>query len=65
MPLRSLSRLIGLILTFIVIGIFVLWILALALAVYGLVMTVFSVIAAINASDGKAYRYPATIRFIK
>jgi uncharacterized Tic20 family protein len=35
------------------------------LLVAGLASTVFGIIAAVKASDGVRYRYPATIRFIR
>jgi len=50
--------LISVILVFVVIGIPLL----IVLGIFALVMTI---IAAINAYDGKAYRYPVTIRLIK
>ena len=50
--------LISVILVFVVIGIPLLII----LGIFSLIMTV---IAALNANDGKKYRYPFTIRFIK
>lgn len=40
------------------IGIFLLWIV-------GIIVLVFVIIATIRASEGKLYRYPLTIRFIK
>lgn len=46
------------ILIFILIGIFLLWILAIA-------DLVFIVLAAIAANNGQAYRYPVCLRFIK
>lgn len=50
-------------LTFLVIGIF-LWPLVIAVFFIGpIVDTIFVVFAAIRASDGEVYRYPATIRF--
>lgn len=35
------------------------------LIIIGILMTVFPIIAAIQASEGKSYRYPLTIRFLK
>ena len=35
------------------------------LAILWILNTVFVIIAAIHASDGKFYRYPMTIRFIQ
>jgi len=46
------------ILSFIVIGIFLLWIAMLA-------NLILSIVAAVKASNGVDYRYPMTIRFIK
>ena len=37
----------------------------LLLIAIGLFATIFEIIAAINAADGKKYRYPLTIRFVK
>lgn len=51
------AAMISLLLTVVVIGIF------LVIAV-GLVMVIFPIIAAVKASNGEAYRYPFTIRFI-
>ena len=52
-----LALIISLILTMVVIGLF------LMIAV-GIVMVAFPIIAAVKASNGEAYRYPFTIRFI-
>jgi len=35
------------------------------LPIIGVLMVIFPIIAGIKASDGKSYRYPLTIRFIK
>ena len=56
---------IGFILTFVVIGIFILWALAILAGIYVVVMAAMSVIGTLNAADGKPYKYPATIQFIK
>ncbi len=53
-----LAAIVGLILTFILIGIFLL----IALAIYQVIMVV---IACMRANEGVMYRYPYTIRFIK
>ena len=45
------------ILTFVVIGFFL-------LVAVGIVMIAFPIVAAVKASNGEAYRYPFTIRFI-
>ena len=37
----------------------------LMMIVIGILMVVFPIVGAIQASDGKAYRYPLTIRFIQ
>ena len=50
--------LISVLLVFVVIGI-------LLLILLGLFTLIMTVIAALNANDGKAYRYPFTIRFLK
>ncbi|PID59680.1 MAG: orotate phosphoribosyltransferase [Ignavibacteriae bacterium] len=50
--------LVSLVLILLLIGI----VLLIVIAVFALIM---SIIAAINAYDGKAYRYPLTIRFLK
>ena len=52
------AAIVGMILTFILIGIFLL----IALAIYQIVMVV---IASMKANEGVMYRYPYTIRFIK
>ena len=49
---------IGIILTFVVIGIFILLIL-------GLVGLIFAIIAAVRANEGGYYKYPFTLRLIK
>ncbi len=58
----QISVLIGLlicfILIFIVIGMFMMW----ALAIYAIVMVI---IAGIKANNGESYRYPYTLRLIK
>ena len=56
---------IGLVPTFIIVGIFILWGLIIMGGVYIVVMAVLSIIGTVNAADGKEHRYPATIRFIK
>jgi uncharacterized Tic20 family protein len=53
-----LAALVGMLLTLVLIGVFVL----IALVIYWLV---FTVIAAIRANEGQAYRYPFTLRLIK
>jgi len=50
--------LVGFVLTFVIIGIFLL------LAI-GVIVIVFSIIAAIKANNGELYRYPMTITFIR
>lgn len=50
--------LISVLLIFVAIGI-------LLIIVVGLFALIMTVIAALNANDGKAYRYPFTIRFLK
>jgi len=49
--------LISIVLCFVLVGF-------LALAALGVVWVIFTIVAAVSASDGKAYRYPLTIRFI-
>lgn len=56
---------IGLVLTFVIVGIFILWGLAIMGGAYIVLMAVLSIIGTVNAADGKEHRYPATIRFIK
>lgn len=53
-----LAAIVGVILTFILIGFFLL----IALAIYQVIMVV---IACMKANEGVAYRYPYTLRFIK
>jgi len=55
------GTIVGLILTLVVIGIFLLIALGAVLYIGGIVLTV---IAAIKANNGEAYRYPYTIRLI-
>lgn len=54
----AIASAISFLLTFIVIGAFL-------LIIVGIVWLVFSIIAAIKANNGEYYRYPLTIRFIK
>jgi uncharacterized Tic20 family protein len=56
---------IGLVLTFVIVGIFILWGLAIMGGVYLVAMAALSIIGTVNAADGKPHRYPLTIRFIK
>jgi uncharacterized Tic20 family protein len=57
--------LIGLILLVVVVGVFVWLAIPFVLGAMAVVNVVFAVIGAISASDGKPYRYPLTIRFLK
>ncbi|WP_431030601.1 DUF4870 domain-containing protein [Plantibacter sp. RU18] len=52
------ASVVGSILTFIIIGIFI-------LIAVGVVVVVFSIIAAIKANKGELYSYPLSIQFIK
>lgn len=49
---------IGVVLIISIVGILLLWLL-------GIVMTILLIVATIRASEGKLYRYPFNIRFIK
>ena len=49
---------IGIVMFISIIGIFLLWLL-------GIIFTILTIVATIKASEGKLYRYPLTIRFIK
>jgi len=48
----------GWVLTLLVIGLFVLW-------AVGIVILIFSIVAAVKANQGEAYTYPLTIEFVK
>jgi len=50
--------LVSLVLIISIIGIFLLWIV-------GIIVLIFVIIATVRASEGKLYRYPLAIRFIK
>jgi uncharacterized protein len=54
----AIAAIVCMILIFVLIGIFLLWILAIA-------DLVFIIIAAIAANNGQAYRYPLCLRFVK
>ncbi|MET0725509.1 MAG: DUF4870 domain-containing protein [Leifsonia sp.] len=56
------SVILSAILIFLIIGLFLIWILPL---VIGVLVIVFSIIAAVKANQGQLYRYPLTIKFVR